>query len=447
MSEKSKKKFKPYYNHRTKSMVWPKSSEPGKEKGKQLMSEDTPQKQDASFTKQPEAGRMPESVGIADRVDATESKADGLSAAQQSVSFEIDSNKVASGSVQEPKTDEEGKKGKLDPETFEQFIEYAYGRKGQKLSLKPRVEKQISQSLSKEQGYLARLLDLAKQDKLLAVPRQLLLVSKEVQGYPALKNAFLQFVSNVMLRHPVFVDKTLEDAINNVPDSISMSAALKKVCEFEPSANEGQGDLKTSELQVLRGNAINLLTIWFAISRSPSLDELTTLLYEIVWQPAARKLDNENQRLAAITEIRDVAGTGFACQRFEQKASAALLIQTQAQIEAESLRQKLQLMQDKLTSAEGKINDLQADLDTLTKSSTSETQRLKEQHQVEKTHLRHELEQLQGKLVKRLTDNVEMLDVGLSALRKSEPRVSVMVERAEMVVDALRSQIDELKEG
>jgi hypothetical protein len=63
------------------------------------------------------------------------------------------------------------------------------------------------------------------------------------------------------------------------------------------------------------------------------------------------------------------------------------------------------------------------------------------------TLLRHELEQLRGRLIRQLTDSADMLDVGLSALRKDTPRVPVMVERAEVVVDTLRAEVKRLMKG
>ena len=71
---------------------------------------------------------------------------------------------------------------------------------------------------------------------------------------------------------------------------------------------------------------------------------------------------------------------------------------------------------------------------------------LKKQHDVVCTHLRHDQEQLRGRLVRRLEDGVEMLEVGLSALRNKTPRVEVMMERAEHVVDALRAEMSNLRE-
>ena len=63
------------------------------------------------------------------------------------------------------------------------------------------------------------------------------------------------------------------------------------------------------------------------------------------------------------------------------------------------------------------------------------------------TLLHHELEQLRGRLIRQLTDSADMLDVGLSALRKDAPRVPVMVERAEVVVDTLRAEVRRLMKG
>lgn len=61
--------------------------------------------------------------------------------------------------------------------------------------------------------------------------------------------------------------------------------------------------------------------------------------------------------------------------------------------------------------------------------------------------LHYEMRMLRGRLIRQLTDSADMLDVGLSALRKDTPRVPVMVERAEVVVDTLRAEVRKLMKG
>ena len=107
-----------------------------------------------------------------------------------------------------------GASGKHKPEieTLEQFIEYAYGRKGQRVSLKPKVERLIAQNPRLDDGAMSRLQELAQADTLLAVPRQLLLLGREIEGLPALRAAMNSFVSTVMLRHPAFASADVQAA-------------------------------------------------------------------------------------------------------------------------------------------------------------------------------------------------------------------------------------------
>ena len=60
MKEKYQRKSKPFFNQRTKKMVWPGSPKPNKEKGKVVMSDDKADKQDLSIKK-------PDSIDAASR--------------------------------------------------------------------------------------------------------------------------------------------------------------------------------------------------------------------------------------------------------------------------------------------------------------------------------------------------------------------------------------------
>ena len=98
------------------------------------------------------------------------------------------------------------------------------------------------------------------------------------------------------------------------------------------------------------------------------------------------------------------------------------------------------------STAEEQRDALQVELDALRERTAAEMAELRRVHDVERTHLHHGQEQLGGRLVRRLDEAVETLEVGLSALRNKTPRVEVMLERAELVVDALRSEIKNLRE-
>ena len=63
----------------------------------------------------------------------------------------------------------------------------------------------------------------------------------------------------------------------------------------------------------------------------------------------------------------------------------------------------------------------------------------------ELAHLRDDLEQLRTRMLRRLKADIDQLEVGLSALRGGEPRVHVIQDRVERVVDALRAELKNLQ--
>jgi hypothetical protein len=113
--------------------------------------------------------------------------------------------------------------------TIEQFIGYAYGRKGQPLSVKQRVLQDISTNTVISNEGLAALQRLAFADKQFCVPRQILLAIRDIDGYPAIKESLKTFVQNVMLWHPIFRNAKVNEAIRNLPEALTPAVALKLV--------------------------------------------------------------------------------------------------------------------------------------------------------------------------------------------------------------------------
>jgi hypothetical protein len=338
-------------------------------------------------------------------------------------------------------------KAKVDIETLEQFIVYAYGRKGQRLSLKAKTERLIAQNPILDEETENRLHRLADADLLLAVPRQLLLASRELQGVPVLRSALNAFVSKVILRHPIFSDEGLRAAVHNLPDAPSMSEALAQLKLSKKVEFKEKPKLKLTDIEALHRNAVYLLVTWFACNRGITLEEVTNLLFNALWSPAERELTDDDARLRALTEMEQSAGVGLACGRFRKQAIESRAMQEQAQRAAELLRTQFDDADELLRQEKQQSKTLGAQLEALRNSSTTELAELRAQHEAIQMHLRHELEQLRGRLVRRLEDSVEMLGVGLTALRNKAPRTEVMAERAEHVVDALRAELANLSKG
>lgn len=353
---------------------------------------------------------------------------------------------AAAGGVELAPKDGEPAKAKSNIETLEQFIAYAYARKGQRVVLKPKVERAIAGSPRLDKEATDRLMVLVEADVLLGVPRQLLLVSREVEGYPALRGALSSFVKDVMLRHPVFANSAVQDAVHNLPDAPSMANVMATVAGYAPARLEDKSALKPAELQALRRNATYLLATWFACNRGMNLEELTSLLLNLLWTPAARELADDNARLRALTEVEQFAGVGLICQRFQQHATEADGAQKRAERDADMLRSQVSQLEGQLQQANSTLETRTKELEELRARTAEELTQQRKLQETERMHLQHELEQLRGRLVRRLDESIEMLEVGLTALRNKTPRIEVMLERAEHVVDALRVEKNNLKE-
>ncbi|TXH43157.1 MAG: hypothetical protein E6Q92_05395 [Burkholderiaceae bacterium] len=345
-----------------------------------------------------------------------------------------------------PDTEGVPAKKRADIESLEQLIAEAYARKGKPPGITPKIQRLLSQNHSLDEEAMSRLMRLVTDDPQLAVPRQILLTSCEVSGFPAVRAALIDFVRVLMGQSPLFARDGLRAAINNLPEAPSLAEALRIVAAYEPAKVDGKTPLKPKELQTLRRNATNLLVTWFALHRNLNLDELSRLLFESVWESAAKELVDDTARLRVLTEIEHPAGVGLACQRFHRQAAEARLGQEHARSEANALCQELEALKSQLQQVQAERSTLKAELEALQVDSARALSDLKAQREADRMHLQHDIEQLRGRMVRRLDDSVEMLEVGLKALQNKTPRTEVMLERAEHVVEALRAELGNLRE-
>ena len=86
-----------------------------------------------------------------------------------------------------------------------------------------------------------------------------------------------------------------------------------------------------------------------------------------------------------------------------------------------------------------------AALEKLQEETAEEQSALHQASETQAAHLRDDLEQLRSRLLRRLVTDVDMLGVGLSAIQTPEPRIHVIRDRVERVIDALQIEINKLR--
>ena len=342
--------------------------------------------------------------------------------------------------------DEGSKKKHKRPmnETLDAFIRYAYARKGQRLALRPAEEKALCHQPRLDLGARDQLLEIAKDDLTLSVPRRLLLVFRPIVGYPTLNGTVRDFVRDVLLRHPAFGSPELRAAIKGQPEAPDAPRALELLAGSDFVEIAGRcvdKKLTPSQTEELRRNALYTLAAWFVETRGVSVEKLVQHLYPAVWEPAARDADSDTARLEAITELQELAGVGVVVSVFRKQAD----LQVQSAIAARREQERLQSRVESLTTEVGGLREQLGERDRriaeLEQTNASETR----EHEHTLAHLRDRLEQLRTRVLRRLKGEVELLTEGLHALRREPPKTHVMDDHAERALDGLRREIQELE--
>lgn len=342
-----------------------------------------------------------------------------------------------------------GVKPKVEIETFGQFIAHAYGMKGRKVAMKGKVERAIAQDPKLTLDEMERVGQLVKEDTVLAVPRQLLLAARAVQGFPALRAALRGFVRDVLLGHPFFSQPGVEAALRNLDHAPSPAEVLRVLAGSDKQLLPADaGDvMKAPELEQLRLNAVNCMAVWLADVKSLSVPALSDALFLALWRPRATALEHETARLRALTEIEELAGVGLVCEEYRRQAAEKLAQAEMATRDAAALRDRVQSLEQQLSEAQQAVESQAAAQEAGEAAHAAALEALKASTETEAAHLRDDVELLRTRVLRRLKADVDLLELGLEALRRPEPKVHVMMDSAERVADALRKELKNLQGG
>ena len=356
----------------------------------------------------------------------------------------IDSSGAAGAS--EPRA---SAKPKVEIETFGQFIAHAYGMKGRKVALKSKVERAIAQNPRLTLNEMERVGQLVKEDAVLAVPRQLMLAARSVQGFPALGAALRGFVRDVLLGHPFFSQPGVEAAVRNLDIAPTPAEVLKLLASSDKQLlpPEAAEPMKEPEIEQLRLNAVNCMAVWLTDVKSLSVPALSDALFVALWRPRAIELEHETARLRALTEIDSLAGVGLVCEEYRRQASERLAQAEMATREAAALKDRVQSLEFELSEVREAVEAKATAMVANEASHTAALEAIKTNTETEAAHLRDDIELLRTRVLRRLKADVDLLELGLEALRRPEPKVHVMMDSAERVADALRKEVKNLQGG
>lgn len=342
---------------------------------------------------------------------------------------------------------QKSKKPKAPLSSLTALIEYAYSRKGQRIAIKASDLKSISGNSAVAETDVARLHDLVAQDRLFAVPRQLLLFARELRQAPKIRSELREFVKGVLESHPIIVVNELPAWVRNQESTPSAAAAFRAITVTEAPSLRAQsaidGEVKPAELAALKRNVVGCLAVWAMDTRVMSIAELISALLDGYWEPAVGHDPSESELLRVLTQADQPLVAAAISREFGRRISEQMRFAERSAQAAATAKSDLHRLSAEFEAAKAKIAELEAELQGVSQSLQTE----RDKARIDASHFRDDFETLRTRVLRRLSDDLKLLGDGLIALSRVPPKVDVMVDHAERVSDSLRNEIKKLEEG
>lgn len=338
------------------------------------------------------------------------------------------------------------KSPKVEIKCLADYIAYAYSRKGQVLkTLAPGEIKAINKNARLSESQFEELLAVAKGDSLLAVPRQIVLTVQEIDGPPLIRQEVRRLISEVLKQHPVYQQNNLVPVIANLEEASEPVEAIQTIAKLSQESLASLTGLekpKPKDSETLRSNAINCLALWLWESRGQQINRVIRWLHDGYWSLVAPSDAKSTASLQAITGITEIASVGKACQQFKSEADDNSLRASGLEAKIDSLLSEIQGLRQTIGDLKGDVKER----DDTIKQLSDELDAERSAHANSRVHLGDDREHLRSNVVRRLKREVSLLTEGLQALRKDPPKVRVMDDHAERVLEGFQTAIRELEE-
>ena len=293
------------------------------------------------------------------------------------------------------------------------------------------------------------LLDAASKDVALTYTYQLMatLVGCDDAGCANARD----FARQVLRAHPAFQRADLAATLNSHPDALRPERAVESLASqdfrlltAEPKQDRSRAAI-AKQSKECKENAIRCLLLWLLARGEITLDHTRQLLDRHIWSAYVKRHKTPADQLRALLSAKQASvlaasiTSGLLEKQVTQqhyRADAAQQAETRATAKAEKLQKELVELQREHTASVERGRLLDQELANRNKANADE-----------RAHLQDEYERLRGSVLRRLKDELVLMEEGLHALQRDPPRVHVMVDHADRVIDGLRHAIDRLREG
>ncbi len=331
-------------------------------------------------------------------------------------------------------------------EAFEDLLRHVYSRKGQPVTLAKKDAVHLADQAVPDELLNDLVPELARADRVLAVPAQFLLAG--VPHRPMLKLwRQIERTYFIMLQHHPGSARLLEllhEARSaNKPAWSALDVATDDRDVTSLPAVDPDKPLKKADRLKLQHNLVFNVVVWLNQFASVNTSTIVRKLHNQQWSHAIASVRKPLDRLKLLHKLTDYAAAGMASSAFAEEAQA----QTQAAEDAAQREMEaataLAESEERVQALEQKTQLLSSDIQVL----QTQLEQAKQKHEADMIHAANDLEQLRSRVVRAIESEVDLLQEGLAALRRDPPKTHVMDDHAERAINGLRAAINSLNDG
>lgn len=330
-----------------------------------------------------------------------------------------------------------------DPENLQGFVTLAYARKGKRIAMKKKVASAIAQGPPPDDTLRAHIEDLARNDVLLAVPKQMLLAALPNKGNSKAWSHVLEACLVALQVHPasrelVSVLRSAKESNDKVDELLDQAATFQFDTILRPGSTK---PLSASRVAMLRANVTGTVALWMVAVGGVASPTVLRSMHERVWSTEARRASAMIDEWRRILDVRDPSALGLVCNAFVSEAQ-------RSRRDADAARASEAAALARIASLERTIAELEAKVDK--ERSANEELRLavaqaSRDHESALSHARDVYERLRTRVLRRLTREAELLDEGMLAVKREPPKLHVLIDHGDRALSGLREEIKALQ--
>lgn len=325
--------------------------------------------------------------------------------------------------------------GSASIESVSELIGQIYARTFKRNTIRKTEFKRMRENPVLNENEMNKLVEHASNDRLLKSTLKLITIGVKIES-SNVSDQIENFVTKALEKHPAFRGPSLSGPEINV---IRLIADPKRYRNLKWP--DGNIELTVKQANECRDNALRCFLLWVWMTKNIPIERVHEYLLIYKWRPSVLPSISDAEKIILLASARNTETMAISTEIIDNDAVEQRQRTESAEEANEQLLEQLSLLKLKLDESLSALSGTQLKAESL-------KEQLEKEHQEYANycaHLRDDYETLRGQVIRRLNDELTLLEEGLHALRRNPPKVDIMIDHAERAIEGLKNECNRIQ--